>query len=309
VKAYPLILVVGPTAVGKTGLAVELAPCLDAEIVSADSRQVYRYMDIGTAKPTAEQRARVPHHLLDVVDPSQTLTLAEYQEMAYGALRDIAGRGRVPMLVGGTGLYVRAVAEGWTIPRVAPNPTLRQVLLARAEREGPRALYDELRAADPVAAERIDPRNVRRVVRALEVYYESGRPFSAQRQRQAPPYQALWIGLTMPRAALYERADRRIEQMVAAGWANEVRDLLARGYSVDLPAFSALGYREMAAFVQGQMALEDALALIRRNTRNFIRHQYAWFRPQDPQLHWFDVSEPCLGAIQELALSFVGSRE
>ena len=307
-KTYPLILLVGPTAVGKTGVAVELAPRLNAEIISADSRQVYRYMDIGTAKPTAEQRARVPHHLLDVVNPDQTLTLAEYQELAYDTLRHIAAVGRVPMLVGGTGLYVRAVAEGWTIPRVAPNPVLREVLQARAEREGPQALYDELRAVDPVAAERIDPRNVRRVVRALEVYYGSGQAFSAQQRRKAPPYEALWIALTMPRPVLYERADRRIEEMVAAGWADEVRDLLARGYTVDLPAFSALGYREMAAYVQGHMALEDALALIKRNTRNFIRHQYAWFRPQDPRLHWFDMSGPCLGAIQELALSFVGSR-
>jgi len=303
----PLILLVGPTAVGKTGVAVELAAHLNAEIVSADSRQVYRYMDIGTAKPTAEERARVPHHLLDVVEPDQTLTLAQYQEQAYAALDDITGRGRVPMLVGGTGLYVRAVAEGWTIPRVAPNPALREVLLARAEREGGAALYDELRAADPAAAERIDPRNVRRVVRALEVYYGTGQAFWAQRQRRAPPYDLLWIGLTMPRPALYERADRRIDAMVRAGWAEEVRDLIARGYSLNLPAFSALGYREMAAYVQGQVALQDALAQIRRNTRNFIRHQYAWFRPQDPRLHWFDMSEPCLGSIQELALSFVGS--
>ncbi len=305
-RTSPLILLVGPTAVGKTGVAVELAPCLNAEVISADSRQVYRHMDIGTAKPTPEERARVRHHLLDVVDPDQTLTLAEYQELAFSALRDISARGRVPMLVGGTGLYVRAVAEGWRVPRVAPNPALREVLLARAEREGGEALYQELRAVDPAAAARIDPRNIRRVVRALEVYHGSGRAFSAQQERKAPPYDVLWIGLTMPRAALYERADRRIEAMVAAGWADEVRDLLARGYTVDLPAFSALGYCEMAAHVRGELPLDDALALIRRGTRNFIRHQYAWFKPQDPRLHWFDMSQPCLGAIQELALAFLG---
>lgn len=303
----PLILIVGPTAVGKTGVALELAPALDGEIVSADSRQIYRYMDIGTAKPTPEERARVAHHLLDVVDPDQTLTLAEYQELAYAALREITGRGRVPMLVGGTGLYVRAVAEGWTIPRVAPNLALREVLFARAEREGAEALFGELRVVDPLAAERIDPRNVRRVVRALEVYHGTGRAFSAQQRREAPPYDLLWIGLTMPRPLLYERADRRIEQMLEAGWADEVRDLLARGYRLDLPAFSALGYSEMAAYVQGEMAREEAVALIKRGTRNFIRHQYAWFRPQDPRLHWFDMSEPCVDAIRELALSFLGS--
>jgi tRNA dimethylallyltransferase len=307
-RESPLVIIVGPTGVGKTAVAVRLGPCLDGEVISADSRQIYRYMDIGTAKPTPEERAQVPHHLLDVVEPDQTLTLAEYQDLAYAALRDITGRGRVPMLVGGTGLYVRAVAEGWSIPRVAPDPVLREVLLERAEREGAESLHAELAAVDPEAAERIDPRNVRRVVRALEVYHGSGRPFSEQQRRQAPPYDLLWIGLTMPRAELYRRVDERIERMVAAGWIDEVRDLLARGYSLDLPAFSALGYREIAAHVQGDLDREEAVALIKRGTRNFIRHQYAWFKPQDPRLRWFDMSEPCLDAIQELALSFVGSR-
>ncbi len=302
------MVVVGPTAVGKTAVGVHLALCLTGEVVSADSRQIYRHMDIGTAKPTPEERARVPHHLLDVVAPDQTLTLAEYQELAYAALRDITARGRLPLIVGGTGLYVRAVAEGWTIPRVPPNPALREVLQERAEREGGAALYAELRAVDPAAAARIDPRNVRRVIRALEVYHGSGRPFSEQQRRQPPPYDLLWIGLTMPRAELYRRADARIERMVAAGWADEVRDLLARGYGPELPAFSALGYPEMAACVQGRLSLEEAVALIKRNTRSFIRHQYAWFRPQDPRLHWFDMSEPRIDGIEALARSFLESR-
>ncbi len=304
----PLITIVGPTGVGKTALALELAPAIDGEIVSADSRQIYRYMDIGTAKPTPAERARVPHHLLDVVDPDQTLTLAEYQEMAYATLQEITARGRVPLLVGGTGLYVRAVAEGWRMPRVAPDPALRQALLERAEREGGASLFAELRAVDPVAAGRIDPRNVRRVVRALEVHHSSGRPFSEQQQRRPPPYDELWVGLTMPRAALYARADARIERMIAAGWVEEVQRLLARGYSPDLPAFSALGYREIAAYVRGEMSLQEALALIRRHTRNFIRHQYAWFRPGDPRVHWYDASQPCLEEVRALVLSFLRSR-
>ncbi len=304
----PLIVIVGPTGVGKTAVAVELAPGIGGEIVSADSRQIYRYMDIGTAKPTAEERARAPHHLLDVVDPDRTLTLAEYQALAYAALQDITARGRVPMLVGGTGLYVRAVAEGWSIPRVAPDPALREALLERAEREGSESLYAELRAVDAAAAERIDPRNVRRLVRALEVYHTTGRPFSEQRRRRPPPYDQLWIGLTMPRAELYRRADARIERMIEAGWVDEVRGLLARGYMPELPAFSALGYREIAAYVQGRLTLDEAVALIKRSTRNFIRHQYAWFRASDPRLHWFDVSEPHLDGIRELVLSFLGSR-
>ncbi len=302
----PLVLIVGPTAVGKTAVGVELARQFNGEIVSADSRQIYRYMDIGTAKPTPEERALAPHHLLDVVDPDQLLTLAEYQERAQAAIAEITSRRRVPFLVGGTGLYVRAVAEGWSVPRVAPNPAIRQALLERAEREGAQSLYAELQAVDPEAAAIIDPRNVRRVVRALEVYQSSGRTFSSQRMRQAPPYNELWIGLTLPRAALYERADERVDRMVAAGWVDEVRNLAARGYSLDLPALSALGYREIARFLQGELSLEEAIVLIKRHTRRFIRHQYAWFSLQDPRIHWFDMSEPCLEGIGDLVGTFLG---
>ncbi len=301
----PLIVIVGPTGVGKTAVAVRLARAFDGEIVSADSRQIYRYMDIGTAKPTAEERAQARHHLIDVVNPDQMLTLAEYQELAREAIADIATRGRVPFLVGGTGLYVRAVAEGWTVPRVAPDPVLRQLLLERAEREGAGSLYAELQAVDPVAAARIDPNNVRRLVRALEVYHTSGEPISSQQRRQPPPYDEFWIGLTMPRSELYARVDARIERMVAQGWVAEVEDLLARGYGLDLPALSALGYREIGAYVRGEVSLAEAVALIKRHTRRFIRHQYAWFGLQDPRLHWFDVSEPCLEGIEALATSFL----
>ncbi len=300
-----LVIVVGPTAVGKTAVSIKLARAVDGEIISADSRQIYRYMDIGTAKPTPTERAAVPHHLLDVVSPDQALTLAEYQELAYEAVDGILNRGHVPFLVGGTGLYIRAVAEGWTVPRVAPNPVLRQVLRERAEREGAGALYAELESVDPESAERIDARNVRRVIRALEIYYESGQPMSQQQGKQPPPYDTLWIGLTMPRAELYARADARIERMVAAGWVDEVRDLLARGYGLDLPAMSALGYREIGAYVQGESTLPEAVALIRRHTRRFIRHQYAWFSRHDPRLHWFDMTEPCLEDINGLVVSFL----
>ena len=303
--ATPLVVVVGPTGVGKTALAVDLARSLQGEIVSADSRQIYRHMDVGTAKPTSEEQALVPHHLIDVVDPDQTLTLAQYQDLAYRAIDGIVARGRLPFLVGGTGLYVRAVAEGWAVPRVAPDPVLRQVLQERAEREGAASLYAELQAVDPEAAARIHPHNVRRIVRALEVYHSSGETMSAQRGRQAPPFDELWIGLTMPRARLYALVDARIERMIDAGWVDEVRDLLASGYRLDLPALSALGYREIVAYVRGETSLEEAVALIKRHTRRFIRHQYAWFGLQDPRLHWFDVSEPFEDAVRELVVSFL----
>jgi tRNA dimethylallyltransferase len=306
VTAGPLVIVAGPTGVGKTALAVRLASTFGGEIVSADSRQIYRYMDIGTAKPVPEERARVPHHLVDVADPDRSLTLAEYQQLAYAAIADILSRARVPFLVGGTGLYVRAVAEGWTVPRVVPDPVLRELLLQRAGREGAEALHAELQSVDPEAAARIDLRNVRRVVRALEVYHTLGETMSSQQRCQQPPLDELWIGLTMPRPALYARVDARIEAMVAAGWVDEVRDLLVRGYSLDLPAMSALGYREIGAHLRGELSVEEAIALIKRHTRRFIRHQYAWFGMRDPHLHWFDVTEPCVEAIHELVARFLG---
>jgi len=219
----PLIAIVGPTAVGKSELALRLAEEFGGEIVSADSRQIYRGLDIGTAKPTAEERQRVPHHLLDVVNPDEVLTLAQYQELAYAAIDDILARGKVPFLVGGTGLYIKAVVEGWSIPRVPPNERLRAELYRLAELEGPEALHARLREVDPAAAARIDPRNVRRVIRALEVCLTAGRPISQLQARRPPPYRILRIGLTMPREELYRRIDERADRMIARGLVEEVR--------------------------------------------------------------------------------------
>ena len=191
--------IVGPTAAGKTALSLDLAEALGGEIVSADSRQIYRQMDIGTAKATPEERGRVPHHLIDVVDPDQVLTLAEYQALAYRAIEEIAARGRMPMLVGGTGQYVAAVLEGWRIPEVAPQPELRAELEAEAAAFGPEALHARLAGLDPVAAARIEYRNVRRVIRALEVCLATGRPISEQQRKEPPPYEVLRLGVTRPR--------------------------------------------------------------------------------------------------------------
>ena len=204
-----LVVIVGPTAVGKTRLALRLAVDLGAEIVSADSRQIYRGMDIGTDKPTPEERQRVLHHLVDIVDPDEEFTLARYQDTAYAAIDDVLARGRVPLLVGGTGLYIKAVVEGWSIPRVRPNEALRTELYREAEVKGGEALHARLHQVDPAAAEKIDPRNVRRVIRALEVYLETGRPISELQRRRPPPYRVLQIGLTMERAALYQCIDQR----------------------------------------------------------------------------------------------------
>lgn len=285
----PLVAIVGPTAVGKSALALEVAQRLGGEIVSADSRQIYRGMDIGTDKPTPEQRRLVPHYLLDVVEPDQVFTLAQYQRAAYDAIADIHRRGRLPLLVGGTGLYVRAVLEGLNIPEVPPDPALRSELEAFAAAEGAQALHARLAALDPDAAGRIDPRNVRRVVRALEVTLLTGVPISRLQQASPPPFRVLRIGLTRPRPALYARIDRRVDAMVEAGLVEEVRRLLQAGYSPSLPALTGLGYRQIIQYLQGEVSLAEAVAAIKQQTRRFVRHQYTWFRLDDPRIRWFDL--------------------
>lgn len=273
----PLLAVVGPTAVGKTALAIALAQRLGGEVISADSRQVYRRMDIGTAKPTPAERAAAPHHLIDIADPDDDFSLATYQDLAAQTIADIAGRGRLPILAGGTGQYLAAVLQGWRLPRVPPSPELRAALEREAAEHGPAALHARLARVDPAAAAGIMPGNVRRVVRALEVYELTGRPISAQRAVQAPPYQARTLWLTLPAPALYARIDARVDAMMAAGLLDEVRDLVARGYRWDLPAMSSLGYREFQPYLAGGAALADAVQRLKYNTHAFARRQKAWF--------------------------------
>ncbi len=287
----PLIVIVGPSAVGKTTISLQIAARYGGEVVSADSRQVYRSMDVGTAKVTDGERADIPHHLIDIRLPDQTITLGEYQALAYAAIDDIHSRGRLPLLVGGTGQYVKAVVEGWRIPKVPPQPKLRAELQALAEREGKEAVYARLLTIDPGSAGSIDWRNLRRVIRAIEVTEVSGRPFSELQVKTPPPYSLHQIGLTRPRELLYARADARIGQMFAEDFIVEVERLLAAGYSADLPSFSSLGYREVAAYLAGEHSLEQAKLLLRRHTRQFIRRQYSWFRLTDPNITWFDLEK------------------
>ncbi len=306
----PLLVLVGPTAVGKTEVSLQLAEPLNAEIVSADSRLLYRGMDIGTAKPTPEERRRVPHHLIDVVDPDETWSLAQYQDAAYRAIEDILSRGRLPFLVGGTGQYVWAVVEGWQVPRVPPNPRLREVLERWGREIGPEALYEKLLLLDPGVAGLVQPRNLRRIVRALEVIFTTGRPFSQQRTKSPPPYRILMLGLYRPREELYRRIDQRIEAMLQAGWLEEVKRLLEQGYGPDLPAMSGIGYAELAAYLLGRMSFEEAVAQIRRRTRQFVRRQANWFRLSDPRIHWFrahpGVADEMLAFVQDWLRSTTG---
>jgi tRNA dimethylallyltransferase len=285
----PLILIVGPTAVGKTELAIQLAERLNGEIISADSRLFYRGMNIGTAKPSSEELARVPHYLIDIVNPDETLSLAVFQEKAKDIIADIHARGKLPFLVGGTGQYVRAVTQGWTPPEVTADERLRGELENLKNERGADWLHDKLRYLDPDAAARIDARNVRRTIRALEVILTTGRKFSEQRGQSDSPYQLITIGLTRPRPELYERVDQRIDAMFANGFVDEVKGLLAKGYSPTLPSMSAIGYRECVSVVQGLMTEDQAKVEMRRVTRIFVRRQANWFKESDPNILWFKV--------------------
>jgi tRNA dimethylallyltransferase len=286
-----LVVVVGPTAAGKTALSIDLAEALGGEIVSADSRQIYRGMDIGTAKATSEERGRVPHHLLNVVTPDQVLSLAEYQALAYAAIADIHARGRLPFLVGGTGQYIQAVVEGWSIPAVAPHPELRAELEAKASAEGAEELHGWLAALDPAAAARIDYRNVRRVIRALEVCLVTGQPITELQRKNPPPFDILQIGVTRPRPALYERIDARVDRMIEAGLVDEVRLLDGAGYDWELPAMTGLGYRQIGEYLRAEVTLDEAIARIKKGTRRFVQQQYNWFSLADPAIRWVDPSE------------------
>lgn len=287
----PLILIIGPTAVGKTELAIQLAERLNGEIVSADSRLFYRGMDIGTAKPSREETARVPHHLIDIAEPDEILSLAVFQRKATEIIGDIHARKKLPFLVGGTGQYVRAVTEGWSPPEVKPDENFRHELERKKEEKGIYWLHEELEKLDPEAAAKIDARNYRRTIRALEVIHTTGRKFSEQRGQGEAPYHLIMVGLIRPRAELYERVDQRIEMMFANGLLDEVKRLLAKGYSPSLPTMSAIGYRECIRVVNGELNKEQAKAEIRRATRIFVRRQANWFKESDPNIKWFKVED------------------
>jgi tRNA dimethylallyltransferase len=304
----PLVVILGPTAVGKTEMAIQIAEQLGGEIVSADSRLFYRGMDIGTAKPTPIEQQRVPHHLINVAEPDQIWSLALFQQKARQAIMQIHRQGRLPLLVGGTGQYIRAVTQGWDVPKVEPNLRLRAALDDWAAEIGGDGLYQRLASLDPQAAAAIDARNLRRTVRALEVILSSGRRFSEQRQSQPAPYRLLLLGLTRPRPELYQRVDARIQLMVEAGFIDEVRALLSQGYSPELPTLSAIGYREMIAYLQGKIPIDEAIRQIQRATRIFVRRQANWFKPDDPEICWFRVGPDTLTEMLDAIREFLDDR-
>ena len=291
----PQICVAGPTAVGKTALAVELAKRFGGEVVNADSRQVYRGMTIGTAKPTAEEMAVGPHHLIDILDPPENFGLGQFLERANDALRDIRGRGLVPIVCGGTGQYVWALAEGQQLAAVPPDPEFRAALEAEAELAGAEVLHERLAAVDPARAAVLDPRNVRRVIRALEIHHVTGRLPSELQPVSAQAENFLVLGLTMPRDALYRRIDERVDRMMADGFLREVEDLRAAGFPMNVGPLNSPGYRELGQYLDGEMSLEEAVERTKTQTHRLARRQYAWFKLSDPRIRWLDADDPGLG--------------
>ena len=285
-----LIAVVGPTAVGKTALAIELARKFHGEIVNADSRQVYTGMDIGTAKPTEAELRQARHHLIDIRAPDTPISLGEYLPMARETIEAVAARGKLPILCGGTGQYVWALLEGWSVPRVPPNPEFRAELERRMDAEGPEALWQELMRLDPDRAATVDPLNPRRIVRALEIFNATGRAVVAASKSAEPPYRSMVLGLTADRDVLYQRIDARFDAMMEAGLLDEARRLSAAGHVLGHGPLSGVGYTELGLHLAGEMSLEEAVARSKTRTHGLVRRQYTWFKATDPRIVWLDTT-------------------
>lgn len=290
-----LLVLIGPTAVGKTKLSLDLAKEFQCEIISGDSMQVYRQMDIGTAKLPMRQREGIPHHLMDILDPDEPYSVADFQLQCRTLIDEITNRNHTPFIVGGTGLYVESVCYGFEFSDHGADDEFRQEMVEFAAAHGNEALLERLREVDPESAERLHANDQRRVIRALEVYHLTGEPLSNQlaRQKKESPFELCIIGLTMDRQMLYKRIEARVDMMMEEGLVEEVRQLLAQGYSRNLVSMQGLGYKEIAAYVEGEMSLDAAVELLKRDTRRFAKRQLSWFRHMK-DIHWVDVmdSEP-----------------
>jgi len=299
-----LVAIAGPTGIGKSQLAIRLAQTFNGEIVSADSRQVYRYMDIGTAKPSPEELSLIPHHLINIANPDEDFSLAQYQQLAHRAIEDIQQRNKLALLVGGSGQYVWSILEGWGIPQVPPNWEFRHSLEEKAAELGKDKLYQELMKIDPIAAQRIDRQNVRRVIRALEVHRGTEIPISQLQYKKAPFFNALIVGLTTDRGELYRRIDLRVDQMIKQGLVAEVERLVNMGYALNLPAMSSIGYTQIGVFLKGEITLATAIQQIKYETHRIARHQYSWFQLKDSRIKWFDIKDSVDPAIIKLVANF-----
>lgn len=304
-KKLPLAVILGPTATGKSRCAIEVARCLGGEIISGDSALVYRGFDIGTAKPSAAELAAVPHHLINILEPQESFNAADFQAQAARLIKEICGRGHLPVLAGGTGLYIRALLEGYCFSAAAEDSKLRQELERQAELEGADSLYARLQELDGEAAARIHPHNVRRVVRALEAALQGGNISSHKQEELA--YDACVFGLTMPRELLYARIDERVEQMLADGLVAEVRSLLGRGVPAGCQAMQSIGYRQIVWYLQEFMPYDEAVAKLKQATRNFAKRQITWYKKM-PYIEWFGIERPAERESYEKIIAAISAR-
>lgn len=303
-------MVVGPTAVGKTGLGIELALHLKGEVISGDSMQVYKLLDIGTAKIRPEETRGVPHHLLDIREPDEAFSVADFQQLAREKISEISQRGKLPILVGGTGLYVQAVLDQYEFGPQDEDNSYRLELQSLATEKGNSFVHQKLQVIDPLAAERLHPNDLRRIIRALEYHRTTGLQISTNTAAAGTVgqerYQAILIGLTMDRQILYRRIEERVDQMMEEGFLEEVESILARGYRPELQALQGLGYKQLVSYLQGEVSLKVAIELIKRDTRHFAKRQLTWFR-RDPRIEWFNVDNYLdRGALLREILSFIG---
>ncbi|TCP69132.1 tRNA (adenosine(37)-N6)-dimethylallyltransferase MiaA [Baia soyae] len=298
-----LLVIVGPTAVGKTSLSLELAGEFHGEIISGDSMQVYRYMDIGTAKASKEEMELVPHHLIDLYDPDYPFSVQEFQKVAREAIAEVSERSHLPILVGGTGLYVDSVTHNYRMPDVKENPSLRQELRELAEKEGNEALHKRLQEVDPTSAEKLHPNDQKRLIRALEVYDQTGQSISQLSKKGDSPYRSLWVGLTMPRDLLYERINLRVDLMIEQGLVEEVQMLREKGYQRTATSMHAIGYKEVYRYLDGEWSLDAAIEQIKKGSRNYAKRQLSWFRRSD-EIYWYDVTKK--GIFEEIKEQVAG---
>lgn len=293
---------------GKTALSLDLAEQFNGEIVSADSRLFYRGMDIGTAKPTGDEQRQVVHHLIDIAEPEEVWSLGRYKRAATAAIITVHEKGKVPFLVGGTGQYIRAISDGWVIPKLPPDTRLRDALNSWAEVIGAEGLYERLKVVDPVATEKILPGNLRRTIRAFEVIFHTGRLFSEQRAKEPVPYRVLQIGLNRPRPVIDARIEQRVDEMMQAGFLQEVERLLAKGIELEMPSMSAIGYRQLGIYLQGEITYDEAVEEIKRVTKKFYRRQMTWFKLKDERIVWFDLDTDSPAEISECIGAFLADK-
>ncbi|MDP2643174.1 MAG: tRNA (adenosine(37)-N6)-dimethylallyltransferase MiaA [Candidatus Peregrinibacteria bacterium] len=272
----PLIVILGPTASGKTDLSLQIAHAINGEIISTDSRQLYKGLEIGSDIITEEKMEGVPHHMIGITEPKNTITLAEYQDMATEKIKEIVKRKHIPMLVGGTGLYISAITQGYQLPRMEPDLKLRARLFKQAEKYGNNYIYKKLQKLDPSAAKRIHPNNIVYVVRAIEI--NAIKKENKKDKKINPKYDIFMVGIDWPREKLYERIGLRVENQLKRGLVNEVKNLLKKGYNEPLPAISSLGAKEMIPYIKGKSSLEECVELLKKNTRNYAKRQMTWFR-------------------------------